>query len=448
MIRLPHRRAVVGVLAGAAIGLAPALLAGAGMLTRLVGADSPPVSPPVGYDSPSFCGPGPNLRPSPLSDAEQFAAGNGLIAYEANCRGVAQIFIAFPSGQGARPITTLGAHEPAWSPDSQRIAFVRGDFDSGEIFTTGLGGGETRLTSGANDQSPSWSPDGRSIVFSSTRQGVPRLYITDANASNVRALTTSTGLPLNSADRSPAWSPNGDLIVFARDNAEGSGNSALWTIHPDGTGLTRLTGAAPGRAIQPAWSPDGRQVVFAGGFPCSGGGQLYVIDADGSNLRRPGDSLPMESCLGRSPVWSPDGTRVLFALQFRCPCPDGQTSPFAGLYTMRPDGSDFRSVLADPTANEPSWQALPTVPVSSTSSSSSSTSTSSTTSTVAPTTTTTVSQTTTTAPTTTSTTIWPTTTTAPVNPTCVAIQAFLAQVTDPAQRSRIQAAALASGCPV
>jgi hypothetical protein len=83
------------------------------MLSRTVGEQSPPVSPPVSYDSPSFCGPGPGARPNPLSDGQQFAAGNGLIVDEANCRGTAQIFLACPSGQGARPLTLLGGHEPA-----------------------------------------------------------------------------------------------------------------------------------------------------------------------------------------------------------------------------------------------------------------------------------------------------------------------------------------------
>jgi Tol biopolymer transport system component len=450
MIKRPHHRAIVGVLAGAAVGLVPALLAGAGMLAGIVGEDSPPVSPPVAYDSPSFCGPGTTPRPNPLSDSQQFTAGNGIIAYEANCRGTAQIFIAFPSGQGARPITTLGGHEPAWSPDGQRIAFVRGDHPGGEIYTMGVGGNEVRLTTvaGAGDRSPSWSPDGRSIVFSSLRgQGISRLYIMDADGRNVRALTTSEGLEPSSGDTYPAWSPAGDRIVFQRENGSG-GEYPLWTIRPDGTGLTRIVDLGFASAIQPAWSPDGGQIVLAGGSPCQSGPQLFVVNADGSNRRNLSGFLPAGTCLARGPVWSPDGARLLFSLMYRCPCPDGVTNPLTGLYTMRPDGSDFRAVLYDPTAKDPSWQRLATAATSS----SSSTSSSSTTSTIAPTTSssssTSSSSTTSTSTSTTSTTVAPTTTTAPVTSTCGAIQALLARTTDPAQRASIKAAAAALGCAV
>lgn len=65
------------------------------------------------------------------------------------------------------------------------------------------------------------------------------------------------------SDRAPDWSPGGARLVFSRAPA-GSGNSDLWTVKPDGTGLQRVTKTSltSGREIGPAWSPNGKRIVF------------------------------------------------------------------------------------------------------------------------------------------------------------------------------------------
>ncbi|QIP11856.1 S9 family peptidase [Spirosoma aureum] len=61
------------------------------------------------------------------------------------------------------------ARQPTWSPDGQRIAFVRTVKGKGQIFIMSLNGGEawqlTNSTYGASN--PIWSPDGKRIAFSS-----------------------------------------------------------------------------------------------------------------------------------------------------------------------------------------------------------------------------------------------------------------------------------------
>ena len=56
----------------------------------------------------------------------------------------------------------------------------------------------------------------------------------------------------------------------------------------------------------PAWSPDGRSIAFASSR--DGSGDVYVMDADGTNVRR----LTTDFYVSDGLDWSPDGTRIAF----------------------------------------------------------------------------------------------------------------------------------------
>jgi len=78
----------------------------------------------------------------------------------------------------------------------------------------------------------------------------------------------------------------------------GSGGD-IYVVNADGTGLRHLT-----KGMDPSWSPDGRQVVFVRWTEPWG---IYLIDADGGNER-----LLFSSNVARSPVFSPDGSEIAF----------------------------------------------------------------------------------------------------------------------------------------
>jgi Tol biopolymer transport system component len=104
----------------------------------------------------------------------------------------------------------------------------------------------------------------------------------------------------------------------------------------DGGNIRQITDLADvgGRSD---WSPDGRTLTFYAGP--RGNRDIYLIDADGSNLRKlteGGDSLAAS--------FSPDGGWLAF-ISYR----DGDNE----IYIMRLDGSEVTQLTYN---NRPDWQ--------------------------------------------------------------------------------------------
>jgi TolB protein len=191
------------------------------------------------------------------------------------------------NGTGLRRLTVcrrpgcLQDYEPAWSPAGSQIAFVRNQ----DIYLIDANGtGLRRLTHAATPLGagqPAWSPDSRKLAFVVFRAGPakrPAIYVMNADGTHVRRLTDCQSECL---DSEPAWSPDGTTIAFTR-------NSDVYAMSPDGRGVTRLTDCARiagcVSAGGPVWSPDGREIVFwvEGRDSIR---QPYIMNADGSDVR-------------------------------------------------------------------------------------------------------------------------------------------------------------------
>ena len=79
------------------------------------------------------------------------------------------------------------------------------------------------------------------------------------------------------------WSPDGSLIAF---NSPEGPDQNVYTIHPDGMGLERLTSnsEAGQHTFHPSWSPDGTQILFSHNPSTDGWGDFFVMDRDGSDV--------------------------------------------------------------------------------------------------------------------------------------------------------------------
>jgi Tol biopolymer transport system component len=102
-------------------------------------------------------------------------------------------------------------------------------------------------------------------------------------------------------DREPKWSPDGKQILFTSDR---SGTYEVWTIQPDGRGLTQLTNTRGQAVGAPIWSPDGSRIG------------VYLEDrwflADASLPWKEQEPQPLppwndEDGIFNVSAWSPDG---------------------------------------------------------------------------------------------------------------------------------------------
>jgi molecular chaperone DnaK (HSP70)/Tol biopolymer transport system component len=133
------------------------------------------------------------------------------------------------------------------------------------------------------------------IVFSSSRAGNSELFAMNADGSGLVRLTTTPELESN-----PALSPDGRRVAF-------SVNGDLFVMNVDGSGRARMT-STPNLEVEPDWSPDGTRIAFTLRAPADNRGHIYVVNANGTNLR----SLVATSVDEGRPSWSPDGTRIAF----------------------------------------------------------------------------------------------------------------------------------------
>ncbi|HET9856761.1 MAG TPA: M28 family peptidase, partial [Chthoniobacterales bacterium] len=218
-----------------------------------------------------------------------------------------------------------------------------------------------------------FSPDGSKLIFQSEREeGNPfyQMYVLDLGSGDT--VRVSAGIGKTTCG---FFQPGTDRVIFASTHADSDARAKqktelefrasgkqrryswdydaafdVYAAKQDGTDLVNLT-HSPGYDAEGAFSPDGKQIVFCSlrsAFPIeklspelrdryekdpSWFGDIYIMNADGSNVRRLTDAPGYDG----GPFFSPDGQRIIWR-HFQ------ENGMIADVWTMKPDGSDKRRI--------------------------------------------------------------------------------------------------------
>ena len=261
---------------------------------------------------------------------------------------------ASPDGSG---FTLLNPNLPLdlfclnWSPDGSRLLchsegianpadaglYTVRSSDAGDLVRVG-----TTLPGGF-DNGYGYSPDGSRILYARFVNEHGTLFSVRPDGSDPVQLSPPalSVIDLGFFDRVGAdWAPDSSRVAFAAFD-QSSRKTGLFVVNADGSGLRRIIPPGVG-ALSAQWSPNGALIAFSS---CCGISHAWVVHPNGTGLRRVTPSRFL------TPVWSPDSTKLLLNSRDR----NNQTS----LWTVNTDGSGLSKLTDTTSFAQIAWGSAP-----------------------------------------------------------------------------------------
>jgi TolB protein len=157
------------------------------------------------------------------------------------------------------------------------------------------------------DYDASFSRDGCWIVFTSERNGSADIYRAHPNGSGLERLTNDPAF-----DDQGTLSPDGKWLAFVSTR---SGAANIWVMNVATKAARNITQDSSGY-FRPSWSPDGRWLALTSDrdsqkpkrtFSTLHSVEVYLVHPDGSGLKR----ITYDEAFVGSPSWSADGQRLV-----------------------------------------------------------------------------------------------------------------------------------------
>lgn len=302
--------------------------------------DTETATAPVDVQSPT-----PPVTDTPGGPAEPSAtptaatgSGQQFIAYESD----GQLLVTDVTGgvQGGTTQYTMDGVDDqvsdiVWSPSGEFVAYVSNALGEPHIFYIFALGQSTPTDLGPG-MAPAWSPDSQSIAFIRGPSPDDNIWVTTIDNPSARQLTFET----NYAWGRPAFHPTGQSLVVAgvdRTQLGASGNTTytLESLALDGSGTrSPLPGSTPMSGVRLPYdlqfSPNGNALSFSTPYhlsACAAPGAYYVSNENGSNQQEmlsPSISSVIDPDkhifhVGLSYGWSPNSDAiVIFGAVVNC----------------------------------------------------------------------------------------------------------------------------------
>jgi Tol biopolymer transport system component len=257
--------------------------------------------------------------------------------------------------------STHGGGPECPTPSPRGGAYVWDIYDSYDIYVADADGTNIQplITSDGYDAEPTVSPDGRFVIFTSTRDGDLDIYRYELATGETIRITDTVGY-----DGGAFFSPDSERIVWRASRPTGAdaeryqqlleggqvepGALDIYVADADGSNVRRVTNL-PGANWAPFFHPDGERILFSSNYHTMDEGgrvfDLFMVDGDGSNLKQ----ITHSGTFDAFPMFSFDGTQLVFSSNRRVDRqPSRDTNVFVADWVDEPTAEDvnFQDVTA------------------------------------------------------------------------------------------------------
>jgi Tol biopolymer transport system component len=229
-----------------------------------------------------------------------------------------------PGGKQVLYASTHAASDSCPPVPHVKGKYIWAIYKSFDIYVTDLKGKIVKqlTNSPGYDAEATVSPKGDKIVFTSTRSGDIELWVMDIDGKNQKQITHELGY-----DGGAFFSPDGKQIVFRASRPKtdeevkeykellaqdlvAPTNMELFVCDADGSNLRQVTRLGKANWA-PFFHPSGKKIVFSSNHHSQKGYdfQLYMINLDGTGL----EQITSQSLFNAFPMFSPNGRKLVFS---------------------------------------------------------------------------------------------------------------------------------------
>jgi dipeptidyl aminopeptidase/acylaminoacyl peptidase len=217
---------------------------------------------------------------------------------------VYEIHLINPDRTDHRKFPLAGVSEPALHPTSNDypLAFRAWSEPTSprSLLSSNQAGDQAKsITNFWEDAQPDWSPTENRIIFASQRESDRRWRLYSVWGDG------SIEVNLRREGKSPTFAPDGNRFAF--ESCDNTGNGCgLWVGDLQNSVNESKPFLEDPLAKAPDWSPVAEEIAYMTNL--DGNWDLYLVNSDGSHVRRLTDNPAIDGL----PAWSPDGEWLAF----------------------------------------------------------------------------------------------------------------------------------------